>query len=368
MKIYMIAGEASGDLHGGNLVKSLKSIHPHLNIRAWGGDQIEQAGGKVIKHYKDLAFMGFVEVLQNLNKILKNLAFAKNDIAEFNPDYLILIDYPGFNLRIAKWANNQNIKVIYYILPKIWAWNEGRIEQLKKFTHLRLAILPFEEEFYKARNVKIHYVGHPLVHSVKLFIENNTNKDLSHPLDPTKIRVALLPGSRIQEIKKHIPLLIPIVKKYSFLHFELALAPGLPNEMEKELIALFPSNFSITRNTYHALLGANLAIVSSGTATLETALFQVPQVVIYKTGIVNYLIAKSLVKIKYISLVNLILQKPLVKEIVKPFNQGKKLEIAFRELLTKEKQTKILIGYKEIESKLGFQDASSECSKFIFNI
>lgn len=369
MKIYIIAGEASGDLHGGNLILALKKFHSSLDIRAWGGEKMEQAGAKLVKHYKSLAFMGFVEVLKNLSNILKNLDFAKSDILHFKPTILILIDYPGFNLRIAKWAYEHGIPVVYYVLPQIWAWHSSRIKSLEKYTQTRLAILPFEKSFYQSKNLSVHYVGHPLVTHIEAYKQTNIKLPMDvNDINPLKVSVALLPGSRLQEIKKHIPLLIPLVAKYPMLHFELALAPGLPEEMYFQMIKAFPKNFSVSKNTYQILLRAKFAVVCSGTATLETALFNVPQMVFYRTNILNYLIAKILIKVKYISLVNLILQKNLVKEVLNPINQGKNLIQSFDELMKLENLDILHQGYEEIRLKLGDKNASIESSKIIFNI
>lgn len=351
MKIYIIAGEASGDLHGSNLISALKQHNPNVELRAWGGSKMENAGANIVKYYRDLAFMGFVEVLKNIVPILKNFKLAKKDILSFAPDYLILIDYPGFNLRMAKWAYNNKIPVIYYILPQIWAWNERRIKYIDKYIQIRLAILPFEKAYYNTKNVSVQYVGHPLVEQIENFKKLQAESSVNNKnLAEQKTIVALLPGSRIQEIKKHVPLLIPLVQKNPSLHFELALAPGLPDKMRQYLLHAFPKNFSITDSTYHLLSEAKYAIVCSGTATLETALFNVPQIVFYRTNLVNYLIAKLLVKVKYISLVNLILQKPLVSEIIYPVNQRKKLEETFNELLKMENQIQIGQGYDEIRA------------------
>lgn len=369
MKIYIIAGEASGDLHGSNLIIALKKDNPNVELRAWGGSKMEKEGANVVKYYHDLAFMGFVEVLKNLIPILKNFKFAKKDIISFQPNYLILIDYPGFNLRMAKWAHKNNIPVIYYILPQIWAWNEKRIKYLEKYTRTRLAILPFEKSYYQNKNLHVHYVGHPLVEHIQNFKKINAGLlNRSKKSSEIKTIIALLPGSRIQEIKKHVPLLLPLVRKNPELHFELALAPGLPKEIREYLLLAFPQNFSITENTYYLLSKAKYAVVCSGTATLETALFNVPQIVYYRTNFLNYLIAKVLIKVKYISLVNLILQKPLVTEIVYPLAQAKNLEEAFNRLLNLKQQVNLYKGYKEIGIKLGKKRASKECSKIIFNV
>jgi lipid-A-disaccharide synthase len=270
---------------------------------------------------------------------------------------------------MAKWAHKNKIPVIYYILPQIWAWNERRIKYLEKYTRTRLAILPFEKSYYQNKNLFVHYVGHPLVEHIENFKKLNAEVLTSnHNTSELKTIIALLPGSRIQEIKKHVPLLIPLVQKNPSLHFELALAPGLPDEMRQDLLHAFPQNFSITDNTYHLLSKAKCAVVCSGTATLETALFNVPQIVFYRTNIVNYLIAKVLIKVKYISLVNLILQKPLVAEVIYPIKQGKRLEETFNDLLKMEHQIPLCQGYDEILTHLGNKKASKECSKIIFNV
>jgi len=369
MKLYFIAGEASGDLHGGNLINALKNQHPTLEIRAWGGEKMAESGAKVVKHYKSIAYMGFIEVLKNLPDILKNFEFAKSDILEFNPNVLILIDYPGFNLRMAKWAHKQKIPVVYYILPQLWAWHAGRIKYLEKYTKVRLAILPFEKSFYTTKNLNVQYVGHPLVQHIERFNQNYIKESKDNP-EPSvsQISVALLPGSRVQEIKKHIPLLIALVRKFPFLHFDLALAPGLPEELHFQLLKLFPKNFSISKNTYQTLSKSKFAVVCSGTATLETALFLVPQIVFYRTNILNYLLAKLMVKVKYISLVNLILQKPLVKEIINPINQEENLINSFKDLMKPQNEELIKQGYKEIRLKLGNYNTSEICSEIIFNV
>jgi lipid-A-disaccharide synthase len=270
---------------------------------------------------------------------------------------------------MAKWAHKNKIPVIYYILPQIWAWNERRIKYIEKYTQTRLAILPFEQAYYRTKNVSVHYVGHPLVEHIENFKKLNAGVIASNENQTEqKTIIALLPGSRIQEIKKHVPLLIPLVQKNPSLHFELALAPGLPDEMRHYLLDAFPNNFSITENTYHLLSKAKCAVVCSGTATLETALFNVPQIVFYRTNLFNYLIAKLLIKVKYISLVNLILQKPLVTEVIYPINQGKKLEQTFNDLLKMEHQEPLCQGYDEIGIHLGNKKASKICIEFIFNV
>ena len=316
MKYYMIAGEASGDLHGSNLIKELKKLDPLASIRCWGGDLMQQAGGELVKHYRDLAFMGFAEVIKNLGTIFRNFRFCKRDILAFQPDVLILIDYPGFNLRMAQWAKENNFRVIYYISPQVWAWKESRVNNIKKFVDKMLVILPFENQFYQKWNYKVEYVGHPLVQVV----DNAIHQEQTNPVEVSPINqhnvIALLPGSREQEISKKLPVMLETSKAFPQYHFIIAKAPSLPDEFYDRLIAGYPQVRSVRNRTYQLLMQAKAALVTSGTATLETALFGVPQVVCYKGSPVSYQIAKRLVKIKYISLVNLIMDKEVVKELI----------------------------------------------------
>lgn len=328
MKYYIIAGEASGDLHGSNLIKELKKLDEQASIRAWGGDKMQEAGAKVVKHYRDLAFMGFLEVIKNLPTILDNLKFCKKDISQFQPDVLILIDYPGFNLRIAKWAKQQGLKIIYYISPQVWAWKEGRVKSIKQVVDKMLVILPFEESFYKKWDYKVVYVGHPLVQVIEEFRSRKEHQFItwswreSTADDEEQKRkkglIALLPGSRKQEIEIKLPIMLEASKNFPDYRIVIAQAPGQPIEFYKHLIKDNYSNIEIAfeGQTYTLLNQAKAALVTSGTATLETALFEVPEVVCYKGSNISYQIAKRLVKIKYISLVNLIMDKPVVKELI----------------------------------------------------
>ena len=312
----MIAGEASGDLHGSNLIKELKKLDPLASIRCWGGDLMQQAGGELVKHYRDLAFMGFAEVIKNLGTIFRNFRFCKRDILAFQPDVLILIDYPGFNLRMAQWAKENNFRVIYYISPQVWAWKESRVNNIKKFVDKMLVILPFENQFYQKWNYKVEYIGHPLVQVVDDAIhQEQTNPVEVSPINQHNV-IALLPGSREQEISKKLPVMLETSKAFPQYHFIIAKAPSLPDEFYDRLIAGHPQVRSVRNRTYQLLMQAKAALVTSGTATLETALFGVPQVVCYKGSPVSYQIAKRLVKIKYISLVNLIMDKEVVKELI----------------------------------------------------
>jgi len=315
MKYYLIAGEASGDLHGSHLIREIRKLDTAADIRCWGGELMSEAGAQVVKHYKDLAFMGFTEVVQNLPTILKNLRFCKQDISEFNPDALILIDYPGFNLRIASWAKKEGFRVIYYISPQVWAWKESRVKTIKSCVDKMLVILPFEKDFYKKWNFEVEYVGHPLVEVIENFqaaAEGNPSPFSNNDLPV----VALLPGSRRQEILKKLPIMLEVTRMFPGHYFVVAKAPGIHDEFYDDLLKDYPNVTSIQNKTYDLLQHAKAACVTSGTATLETALFGVPEVICYKGSPVSYQIARRLIKVKYISLVNLIMDKPVVKELI----------------------------------------------------
>lgn len=317
MRYYIIAGEASGDLHGSNLIKELRKIDAMATIRCWGGELMEQAGGELVKHYRDLAFMGFVEVLRNLGTIMKNLRLCKDDILSFKPDALILIDYPGFNLRIAEWAKERGIKVIYYISPQVWAWKENRVKLIRQAVQKMLVILPFEKAFYNKWNYEVEYVGHPLIEVVD---EAKATESIIHPAMDSPLNekniVAILPGSRKQEVEKKLPLMLEATKHFPDYSFIVAKASSLEDSFYEPLMQEYPKVRSVRNKTYALLMQAKAALVTSGTATLETALFGVPQVVCYKGSNISYQIAKRLVKIKYISLVNLILDRPVVTELI----------------------------------------------------
>lgn len=312
MKYYVIAGEASGDLHGSNLIKEIARKDSDARIRCWGGDLMQAAGGQLVKHYRDLAFMGFIEVVKNLRTILNNLRFCKEDIIAWRPEVIVLIDYPGFNLRIAQWAKENGFKVVYYISPQVWAWKESRVKLIRKVVDKMIVILPFEKEFYQTKwDYKVEYVGHPLAQVIEDFLKNRERENLySKPV------VALLPGSRKQEVSVKLPVMLQAAKAFPEYQFVVAKAASLDDEFYDALLAPFPTVASVKNDTYALLSTATAALVTSGTATLETALFGVPQVVCYKGSAVSYHIAKRLVKIKYISLVNLIMDKPVVKELI----------------------------------------------------
>ena len=359
MKYYIIAGEASGDLHGSNLIKELKKVDTAASIRCWGGDKMQEAGGELVKHYRELAFMGFSEVLMNLRTIFKNLAFCKADILQYKPDTIILIDYPGFNLRIAKWAKQQGIKVIYYISPQVWAWKEGRVKMMKECIDKMLVILPFEKDYFKNKwNWEVEYVGHPLVE----VIESQKSEIRSQKFSDKPI-VALLPGSRKQEILKKLPVMLEVSKSFSTYQFIVAKAPGVEEAFYDGLLKLFSNVSYVSNQTYNLLLQSKAALVTSGTATLETALFGVPEVVCYKGSFISYQIGKRLVKVKYISLVNLIMDKLVVKELIQDEMTVENLRQELQELLTNEQRKSELqkdyADLKNILSKGGHASAKA---------
>lgn len=309
MKYYVIAGEASGDLHGSNLIKQLKVQDPSALIKCWGGDLMEATGAHLVKHYRDLAFMGFTEVIKNLPTILGNLRFCKEDIISYQPDAIILIDYPGFNLRIAEWAKKQGIKVIYYIAPQVWAWKANRVKKMKTCIDLMLCILPFEKAYFKNNwNWDVHYVGHPLIEVIEKF--KSANQSDIKPI------IALLPGSRKQEIAKKLPIMLSVADKFPQYEFVVAQAPGQDDAFYEPFLEGQQNVKVVKDGTYHLLSASTAALVTSGTATLETALFGVPEIVCYKGSAISYQIARRLIKIKFISLVNLIMDKEIVKELI----------------------------------------------------
>jgi lipid-A-disaccharide synthase len=320
MKYYIIAGEASGDLHGSNLIKELKRLDQAASIRGWGGDLMQEAGAVIVKHYRDLAFMGFLEVVKNLPTIFQNLSFCKSDVLEFRPDALVLIDYPGFNLRIAKWAKTKGIKVIYYISPQVWAWKENRVNSIKSSVDKMLVILPFEKAFYQKWHYEVEYVGHPLVEVIDRFKQEHGvrgSQGLVSRFDgQERDIIALLPGSRKQEILKKLPLMLKVSVLFPDCDFVVAQAPGQEDSFYQSLLQQYPNVSSVKNQTYDLLFHAKAACVTSGTATLETALFKVPEVICYLGSAVSYEIAKRLIKVKFISLVNLIMDRPVVKELI----------------------------------------------------
>ena len=360
MKYYIIAGEASGDLHGANLLKALFQAEPNAEVRFWGGDLMQQVGGTLVKHYKDLAFMGFAEVLSNLKTILGNIAFCKKDILEFQPDALIFIDYPGFNMRIAKWAKQQGIDTHYYISPQIWAWKEGRIKAIKRDINHMYVILPFEKDFYeKKHHYHVDYVGHPLLDEIADFKQNKANDFRKvHQLDNRPL-IALLPGSRKQEISRLLTEMLQIVDHYPQFQFVIAGAPSLDYAFYQPFIKNENVKF-ISNDTYNLLNNAYAALVTSGTATLETALFKVPQVVVYKGNEISYQIAKRVIKLKYISLVNLIMDDLVVTELIQNDCNANTIQNEFEKLINNDSRAKMLAKYDELGDLLGGGGASEQ--------
>lgn len=364
MKYYVIAGEASGDLHGSNLLRELKKRDAAAEFRCWGGDLMQMQGAKVVKHYRELAFMGFVEVLANLKTILSNIDFCKRDVLQFAPDVLILIDYPGFNLRIAEFAKKNGIRVFYYISPQIWAWKQSRVHKIKRDVERMFVILPFEKDFYARFDFKVDFVGHPLLDAIA-----NTNAADALPVEikMDKPLVALLPGSRKQEVMQSLPIMLAMVDKFKEMNFVIAAAPSLPPEFYLQLTAGIPVQV-VYNQTYSLLRNAKAALVTSGTATLETALFEVPEVVCYKGSKVSYWIARQLVKVKYISLVNLIMDKEVVKELIQQEFTEMRLEQELRKLVSNDLYQKELKGnYTELIQKLGGTGASAKTATLMLD-
>ena len=366
MKYYIIAGEASGDLHGSNLMKALLEKDVNAEFRFWGGDLMESIGGILVKHYKDLAFMGFIEVIMNLRTIAKNLSFCKKDIEAFNPDHIIFIDYPGFNLRIAKWAKQKGYSTQYYISPQIWAWKENRINAIKRDVNRMFVILPFEKDFYeKKHGYPVEFVGHPLIDAISERQQVDEYQfRVDHELSDKPI-IALLPGSRKQEIRKMLSVMLALVDDFDNYQFVIAGAPGQDLQFYEDFIKGKSVHF-ISNKTYDLLSVSYAALVTSGTATLETALFKVPQVVCYKGNWLSYQIGKRLVKhIKYISLVNLIMDKEVVTELIQNDFQVKNLKSELTRILDDYERTKFFIDYYELEKKLGGKGASDKVAELI---
>lgn len=370
MKFYIIAGEASGDLHASNLMKALKKFDSSSEFRFWGGDKMAEVAGQPVKHIKDLAFMGFIEVVANLRTILSNIKFCKTDILNYKPDALILIDYPGFNLRIAEFAKANGIKVHYYISPQVWAWKQNRVHKIKRVVDELYCILPFEKDFYKKFDVDVQYVGHPLVDAIKQFREKALSSDqfiTENNLTQQKI-LALLPGSRHQEIKRKLPIMLEAAKVFTDYQILIAGAPNLSKEYYHALAGTTKINV-LQNQTYDLLNNADLAMVTSGTATLETALFKVPEVVCYKGSAVSYQIAKRLIKVKYISLVNLIMDKLVVTELIQNDLTAKNLITELKSLTyTNSNKNKLLLeNYDELEKKLGGGGASEKVAQLVLS-
>ena len=364
MKYYILAGEASGDLHASNLMKAIKEKDPNAEFRFWGGDLMQQQGGALVSHYKERAFMGFFEVLKNLKKILGFIKFCKKDIANFQPDHIIFIDNSGFNLRIAKWAKQQGFNTNYYIAPQVWASRASRVEDIKRDIDKLFVTLPFEESFYKKYNYPVHFVGHPLLDAIgdrKPINELAFRK--KHQLSDKPI-ITLLPGSRKQEITKMLSVMLKMVAKFPNYQFVIAGAPSQDYTFYEKFLKNKNVKF-ITGKTYDLLSVAYAALVTSGTATLETALFKVPQVVCYKGSWISYQIAKRIITLQYISLVNLIMDKEVVTELIQNDFTEKNLEKELKKILQQPKREQIFTDYFTLEQKLGGSGASKRVAEGI---
>ena len=364
MKYYIISGEASGDLHGSNLMKALFLEDKHAEIRFWGGDLMAEVGGTLVKHYKERAFMGFAEVITNISTLLGFIKFCKEDISKFNPDKLIFIDNSGFNLRIAKWAKTNNFYTIYYISPQVWASRSGRVKDIKRDIDEMYVILPFVEDFYKKHDYKVTFVGHPLLDAIanrKQARESEFRKEYNLGEKPI---IALLPGSRKQEITKLLAVMLKMADKFTDYQFVIAGAPSQDYQFYQQFMSKENVRF-VSNKTYDLLSLSYAAIVTSGTATLETALFKVPEIVCYKTSWLSYQIGKRLIDLKYISLVNLIMNKEVVKELIQNDFNEIKLEKELHKILNDEVRAKMFLNYFDLERKLGGKGASRKTAKLI---
>ena len=361
-RFYVIAGEASGDLHGSNLMRAILDEDPNTDFRFWGGDKMIAVQDQCVKHISELAFMGFVEVIMNLKTITRNLRFCKEDILKYKPDALILIDYPGFNLRIAEWANEHGIKVIYYISPQVWAWKQNRVHKIKKVVDKMYVILPFEKPFYEMFDYEVEYVGHPLLDEISRYNFEETREEFRIRNDLSdKPIIAILPGSRRQEVSTKLPIMIEATKGLGDYQLVIAGAPALPEEF---YLSLKKDVQVVYGQTYELLFNSKAAIVTSGTATLETALFKVPEVVCYKGSQISYWIARRLVKVDYISLVNLIMNREVVRELIQGDCRADKIRAELDRLLNDETYiSKLKSDYDELEKKLGGGGASKKVAQ-----
>lgn len=368
MKYYLIAGEASGDLHGSNLIRALRKKDPAAEFVCWGGDLMEAAGAQVVKHYRDLAFMGFLEVVANLRTILRNLEFCKKDILAAAPDAVIFIDYPGFNLRMAEFVKKAGIPTIYYVSPQIWAWKESRIHRIRRDIDLMLVILPFEKAFYKKWDMEVEFVGHPLLDAIGNQQWSDEAWRNRHQIPADRPLIALLPGSRKQEISTMLPIMLEAAARLKGYHFVVAGAPSQPASIYREWIGQRSDVTLLEGETYAILSQAHAAMVTSGTATLETALFNVPEVVCYKGNLVSYWIARKLVKVKYISLVNLVMDREVVRELIQEDLTPEYLQREIRKITGDQPERATLLqAYARLRERLGGVGASENAASLIIN-
>lgn len=352
-RYYFIVGEASGDLHASNLIKELSKLDTSATFQGFGGERMQKEGFELTKHYKEMAFMGFWEVLMNLSDVIKNFKQAKKEILGYKPDVLILVDYPGFNMRMAKFAKKHNIKVVYYITPQVWAWKESRVNKLKRDVDLLLPILPFECAFFAKHGIDVSYVGHPLFDAFKDLDSRN--------IESEKPIIAILPGSRKQEIANSLPIMMEVAKSFENYQFIIAGAPSISLDYYRSITR--DSYMPVLSNKTHALLKeCKAAIITSGTATLEAAILKAPQVVCYKTSFISYIIGKLLLKVKYITLVNLICDKEVVKELIQDDFNTDNLVKELNRILNKKNRIQILSNYNELIRLLGNAGASKRAA------
>jgi lipid-A-disaccharide synthase len=363
LKYYVISGERSGDLHAGNLIKALKQEDQQADVRAWGGDHVKAAGAERVVHYQELAIMGFLEVLKAIFKIRRYLKFCQKDMLAYQPDVVILVDYGGFNMRIAKFCKANGIRVYYYIAPKVWAWNQSRAKKLKATVDRMFCILPFEQAFFKKYDWDVDYVGNPVMDAVRA---HQVDKDFISKYDlPTdKAIIALLPGSRKQELAGMLPTMKEVALKFPAHHFAVAAINDFEDSVYSQLADL--DNVSLVHeDTYNLMAHAQAAIVTSGTATLETALWNVPQAVAYKTGNINYLIVKLLIKVGYVSLVNLIADRMVVRELLQDEMNAEQIGTELEQLIAGDRRAEVLKGYMEVQRILGDENASENTAKLM---
>lgn len=369
MKYFIVAGEQSGDLHGSNLVRELKSSDNEAEILCWGGDLMEAAGASLLMHYRKTAFMGLTMILKNLGRISHNLILCKNQIFSFKPDAVILIDYPAFNLRIAKSAKRKGLRVFYYISPKFWAWNEGRVEKVKRYVDRMYTIFPFETEFYARHGVEVKYRGNPLVDEIEKRKETLPDRqEIMSSLGPDRRPViALLAGSRRHEVESILPRMIKVAKHFPEYQFLLAGVRNLPDDLYMNILGDEPVRL-IKEKTYEILSIAEASLIKSGTSTLEAALLGIPQVVCYKGDFVSMLVSWMLIRVKYVSLVNLIMESEVVKELLQYKLNEKNITRELKSILPGgEKREKMLNDYKLLKDKLGPAGASARVAGDMVN-
>jgi lipid-A-disaccharide synthase len=373
VKYYLIAGEASGDLHGSALMKSLKDKDPDASFRFLGGDRMKQQGGVLVRHYQDMAYMGAIEVLLNLRKIRHNMELARKDILDYAPDVLILIDYPGFNIKMAEFAHHHNIRVFWFIAPKVWAWKEWRVKKLRSFVDHIFTILPFETEFFRKHGIEVHYVGNPLIDAIENARQNFRSREvfLKDNQIPDKPLVALLPGSRVQEIRNMLPVMTRVAIDFPGCQFVVSGADAI----DPKLYSRYLSGSSIPvlyGQTYEMVHHSEAALVASGTATLETALLRVPQTVLYKMiggKIFYWLFRKIFLKVPYVSLPNLVLGKCVIREFIMDEMRYEKVKPELQKLLNDRKYTELIVGdYDTIREKMGSPGAADRTAGIMFRL